>query len=106
MKEESSLLERPAETQIIRSKWTFVALQVLDIFTTLAAFRVGAFEANPLIARFTQELGAARGLIGAKLVALLIVLGVRRRMWVVNLFYAAVVLWNIYVVLSLSTRHP
>jgi hypothetical protein len=90
--------------RIVQSKWTFVVLQVLDILTTLAAFHVGGFEANPLVARLTRELGVTKGLIGGKVMALLIVLGVRRRVWVINLFYAAVVLWNIYVVLSLSSR--
>ncbi len=91
--------------KIVQSKWTFVVLQVLDILTTLAAFHFGAFEVNPLIARLTRELGVTGGLVGGKVMALLIVLGVRRRVWVVNLFYAAVVVWNIYVVLSLSARH-
>lgn len=92
--------------KIARSKWTFVVLQVLDILTTLAAFHFGGFEANPLVARLTRELGVTGGLVGGKVMALLIVLGVRKRVWVVNLFYAAVVLWNLYVVLSLSARHP
>jgi uncharacterized protein DUF5658 len=98
---EASLLAK-----IAQSKWTFVVLQILDILTTLAAFHGGGFEANPIVARLTRELGVTGGLIGGKVIALLIVLGVRRRVWVVNLFYAAVVLWNVYVVLSLSARHP
>ena len=91
--------------KIAQSKWTFVVLQILDILTTLAAFRAGGFEANPIVARLTRELGLTGGLIGGKVIALFIVMGVRRRVWVVNLFYAAVVLWNVYVVLSLSARH-
>ncbi len=98
-------MARPS-VQIAQSKWTFVVLQVLDILTTLAAFHFGAFEANPLVARLTREFGVTGGLIAGKVIALLIVLGVRRRVWIVNLFYGAVVVWNIYVVLSLSARHP
>ncbi len=98
-------LVRPS-VQIAQSKWTFVVLQVLDILTTLAAFHYGAFEANPLVARLTREFGVTGGLIAGKVIALLIVVGVRRRVWIVNLFYGAVVVWNIYVVLSLSARHP
>ncbi len=100
-----SVLVRPS-VQVAQSKWTFVVLQVLDILTTLAAFHFGAFEANPLVARLTREFGVTGGLIAGKIMALLIVLGVRRRVWIVNLFYGAVVVWNIYVVLSLSARHP
>ena len=102
----ASLFENPVITKIVQSRWTFVVLQLLDIVTTLAAFHAGGFEANPLVARFTREFGATKGLIGEKVLALLIVLGVRRRMWVVNLFYGAVVIWNVYVVLSLTARHP
>ena len=102
----TSLFENPVFTKIVHSRWTFVALQLLDILTTLAAFHAGGFEANPLVARFTREFGVTRGLIGEKVVALVIALGVRRRMWVVNLFYGAVVIWNVYVVWSLSARHP
>jgi hypothetical protein len=96
---------RPS-VQVAQSKWTFVTLQILDILTTLGAFHFGAFEANPLVAGLTREFGVIGGLIAGKVIALLIVLGVRRRVWIVNLFYAAVVVWNIYVVLSLSARHP
>lgn len=91
--------------QLVQSKWTFVVLQILDILTTLAAFHFGAFEANPLVARLTREFGVTGGLIVGKVMAVLIVLGVRRRVWIVNLFYGAVVVWNIYVVVALSARH-
>jgi hypothetical protein len=98
-------LVRPG-LRVVESRWTFVVLQVLDILTTLAAFHVGAFEANPLVARLTREFGVTGGLIAGKLMALLIVMGVRRRVWIVNIFYGAVVVWNTYVVLALSARHP
>ena len=91
---------------LAQSKWTFVVLQVLDILTTLAAFHVGAFEANPLMAHLTREFGLTGGLIAGKVMAVLIVLGVHRRVWIVNLFYSMVVVWNVYVVLALSARHP
>ena len=100
----ATTLVRPG-VQLAQSKWTFVVLQLLDILTTLAAFHFGAFEANPLMARLTHEFGVTGGLIAGKVIALLIVLGVRRRVWIVNLFYGTVVVWNIYVVLSLSAKH-
>lgn len=92
----------PVSSRVAQSRWTFVALQVLDILTTLAAFRAGAFEANPLVAVLTRHLGVTGGLIGGKLLAIVIALGVRRRLWIVNIFYVLVVVWNVYVVLSLS----
>ena len=105
MNDTSTAVEQPL-VRFAQSRWTFVALQVLDILTTLAAFHVGAFEANPLVAHLTREWGVTRGLIAGKVIALVIALGVRRRMWIVNIFYGAVVVWNVYVVLSLSAPHP
>jgi hypothetical protein len=91
--------------KFVHSKWMFLGLQVMDVLTTLAAFHAGAFEVNPLVARLTHEFGAAQGLIWSKAIAMLIVLPVRRLVWVANLFYAGVVLWNICILLSLAVRH-
>jgi len=104
--EDLSAAQASPAAHLAQSRWTFVVLQVFDILTTLAAFHVGAFEANPLVARLTHVFGATQGLIVGKLITLLLALGVRKRMWIVNLFYVLVVVWNIYVVFSLSPRHP
>jgi hypothetical protein len=97
-------MQRP-EMKILHSKWTFLALQVMDILTTLVAFHLGALEVNPLVARLTHHFGPMGGLIGGKVIALLIVLRVRKLVWAANLIYAGVVLWNVYVLFSLSARH-
>ena len=94
-----SLLRR-----IYRSRWTFAALQVLDLLTTLAAFHVGALEVNPLVARLTVEFGRFRGVLISKLIAVLIAMGVKRLVWVVNLFYTFVIVWNIIVLMILATK--
>ena len=91
--------ELPAWRRILRSRWTFFALQALDLLTTLAAFRVGASEVNPVVAHLTEQFGRLRGVLISKLIAVAIVMGVRRLVWIVNLFYAAVVSWNIVVFL-------
>ena len=90
---------------LAHSKWMFLVLQAMDILTTLAAFHVGAFEINPLVARLTREFGAVGGLILSKLICLLIVSRVRKLVWVANASYGGVVLWNIYVLLSLAARN-
>ena len=90
--------------KIVRSRWTFAGLQVLDLLTTLAAFHVGAFEVNPLVARLTMEFGRLRGVLISKLIAIAIAMGVRRLVWVINLFYAAVVAWNVIVLVILSLK--
>ena len=40
-------------TKIFQAKWSFVALQFLDLATTLFAFHLGGYEVNPLVARMT-----------------------------------------------------
>lgn len=79
---------------IIRSRWLFVVLQVLDLVTTLAAFRMGAYEVNPLVAQLTQHFGRVGGVVISKVSAVLIALGVKRLVWVINIFYGVVVAWN------------
>jgi hypothetical protein len=79
-------------------------LQVLDLLTTLAAFHVGAFEVNPLVAHLTVQFGRFRGVLISKLTAVAIAMGVRRLVWVVNLFYAVVVGWNVIVVTLLYVK--
>jgi hypothetical protein len=37
-------------------------------------------------------------------IALLLALGVRRRLWIVNLFYIGVIGWNVIVLIALSVR--
>jgi hypothetical protein len=89
---------------VLRSRWTFAALQVLDLLTTLAAFHVGAFEVNPLVAQLTFQFGRVRGVLISKLIAVAIAMGVRRLVWVVNLFYTLIVCWNVIVTIALSAK--
>lgn len=88
--------------KIIHSRWTFATLQVLDLLTTLAAFHWGGLEVNPLVARMTLLFGRFGGVLMSKVIVVLIALGVKRLLWVVNLFYAGVVCWNILVLVILS----
>jgi hypothetical protein len=90
--------------RILRSRWTFVVLQILDLLTTLAAFHVGAFEVNPLVANLTVQFGRVRGVIISKLIAVAIAMGIRRLVWVINLFYLGVVGWNVVVVVLLYLK--
>jgi Domain of unknown function (DUF5658) len=87
--------------KLLRSRWTFGTLQVLDLLTTLAAFHAGAFEVNPLVARLTLQFGRFGGVLLSKVIAVGIALGIKRLVWVVNLFYVGVVCWNIAVLIIL-----
>jgi len=88
--------------KIVRSRWTFVTLQVLDLLTTLIAFHLGGLEVNPLVAHLTVLLGRLGGVVMSKVIVVIIALGVKRLLWVVNLFYVGVVCWNILVLIVLS----
>jgi hypothetical protein len=90
--------------RLLRSRWTFAALQALDLLTTLAAFHVGAHEVNPLVAHLTFRFGRLRGVIISKVIAVAIAMGVRRLVWVVNLFYMLVVGWNVIVAVVLFAK--
>ncbi len=92
--------------KLLRSRTTFIVLQVLDLATTLVAFRFGAFEMNPLVANLTTQFGPLRGVLMSKLICVAIALGVRRLVWIVNLYYLGIVSWNVVVVLLLSHFRP
>ena len=87
---------------VLDARSSFVALQALDLITTLVAFHFGAFEMNPLVGRLTAFFGPAGGVVFSKVVAILIVLRVRKLMWFANLFYFGVVCRNTFILLALS----
>jgi len=90
----------------LNTRSSFILLQVLDLLTTLAAFRVGGFEVNPIVASLTIHFGSLGGVVLSKAIAVLLMLGVRRRLWMVNLVYIGVICWNVAVVVSLVVpRH-
>ncbi len=88
----------------LRSHWTFVGLQALDLLTTFAVFRAGGLEVNPLVAHFTVHFGRLGGVLVSKVIAVFIALGVKRLLWIVNLFYFGVVCWNVFVLIVLSLQ--
>ena len=91
--------------RLLRSRYSFMVLQVLDLATTLLAFHMGAFEVNPLVARMGHWIGPLEGVLCSKTIACLIVLRVRRLVWLANLFYTGVICWNCAILLALSATH-
>jgi hypothetical protein len=94
-------IENPWNTgfkRILQSRWTFVGLQVLDLLTTLYAFHAGAVEVNPLVARLTVSFGRFGGVLMSKVIAILIAMGVRRRLWIINVIYIVIVGWNLIMI--------
>jgi hypothetical protein len=82
----------------------FLALQALDVLTTLIGLRIGAKEASLFVARML-ELGPVTGLLISKVLALILVAAAfrfkRPRVIVfLNFWFAAVVTWNLAMILS------
>jgi hypothetical protein len=90
--------------KVLNARFSFVILQVLDLLTTLLAFHVGAFEGNPVISHLTAHFGRVGGVVLGKGIALILALGVRKRLWIANLFYVGVICWNLFVVIFLAVR--
>ena len=100
--------------QVIRQIWEgkhrtalqiFLYLQVLDLLTTLVGFRLGASEASPFI-RMLLPFGAAWAVVCSKLAAVALgalAIALRRAHLIgwVNYWYAALVVWNLFVMLSI-----
>jgi hypothetical protein len=87
----------------------FVYLQVLDVLTTLVFLAGGVREVNPVIRLLVAGAGSPLGgLLAAKLLALSLAgycwWGDRRKLLVrVNVFYAALVTWNLVAFLVSKT---
>src|SRR5438105_1406638 len=82
----------------------FVYLQLLDLLTTLAGFRLGAAEASPFI-RVLMHAGPAAGVFLAKLFALAlggfcIYLKKDKLIRWISYWYGVLVVWNLMVVLA------
>jgi hypothetical protein len=90
--------------RFLRSRWTFVGLQVLDLLTTLYAFHAGAIEVNPLVAHLTVLFGRFGGVLISKVISVVIAMGVRRLMWVINLIYIGIVGWNLITITYVALR--
>lgn len=86
----------------------FVALQMLDVLTTLMGLRIGAQEASLFIGRLMNA-GPVAGLLISKILAVALVataLKFRRTRVIVflNYWFAAVVSWNLLLILSVLLR--
>jgi hypothetical protein len=84
----------------------FWFLQLADLGTTVAVFRLGGGEQNPLV-HYLMAVGPVEGVILAKIVALAIGVGCvmaakHRPLRVANLFFAGVVAWNLSIIARLA----
>ena len=87
----------------------FAYLQLLDFLTTLIGFRLGASEASPFIVKLIHAVGPVMGVAASKGVALAIAavcvaIGRSRLIVWANYWYAALVVWNLYILLVAGGR--
>lgn len=83
----------------------FIYLQVLDFMTTLIGFRLGASEASPFIAKVIHATSPAVGvgttkLLGLGIGALCVVTHRARLISWINYWYAALIVWNLSIILT------
>ena len=81
----------------------FVALQVLDILTTLLGLEMGAEESSAFLGKL-MSVGPVAALLIAKIIAVMLVaiaVKVKRPRIVVflNFWFAAIVSWNLVIIL-------
>lgn len=86
----------------------FLYLQVLDLMTTLVGFKLGLNEASPFI-RLLISAGPMAGVLASKGIAVglgAICLHSRRVHLIawINYWYAALVMWNLYLILHVALR--
>jgi hypothetical protein len=98
------ILQRTPRAFPAPSLTVFVALQVLDILTTLLGLRVGAREASFFVEQL-MHIGPVAALLIAKILAVVLVLLALRfkRPRVVvflNFWFAAVVTWNLGTIVA------
>lgn len=85
----------------------FLYLQLLDFLTTILGFRLGLSEASPFVRMLTQ-IGPALGVALSKLIAVtlaaacLLLNRARVLKWI-NYWYAALVLWNLSLMVMAVT---
>jgi hypothetical protein len=81
---------------------TFLALQALDVVTTMIGLRLGAAEGSTFVNRLLNY-GPLSGLLLSKLISIVLVTGVvafgrGRLMRILNPWYALLVSWNLVVI--------
>jgi len=81
----------------------FLFLQLMDVVTTLLGFEVGLGEASPFI-RYLMHLSPTVGVLASKIVAIALAAfcirsGRYQVIRYVNYWYAALVVWNLTLIL-------
>jgi hypothetical protein len=82
----------------------FIALQCMDLLTTLAAFSHGGMELNPIVSSLMPWMGRALAVLVSKaiLISLFLIFNRQHRILrFANILYGGVVAWNLATILML-----
>jgi hypothetical protein len=84
----------------------FMYLQILDFVTTIAGFKMGLVEGSPMI-RWMTQFGPVFAVAASKLLAFTLCavcywFNLRKLLRRVNYWYAAVVAWNVSLLIASS----
>jgi hypothetical protein len=87
----------------------FVYLQLLDFLTTMVGFKLGAHEVSPFIAKLIHSTTPAVGVAASKVLGLAIgglclATGRVKLLSFANYWYAALVVWNLAMILTAAGR--
>jgi len=87
----------------------FVYLQLLDFLTTMVGFRLGAHEVSPFIVKLIHSTTPAIGVAASKVVGLAIggicvASGRVKLLSFANYWYAALVVWNLMILLNVPPQ--
>jgi len=80
----------------------FVTLNVVDAFLTKTALSVGAVELNPVMATIGSNM-LIKGGIALALAFILYYFRQRRALWVLNIAFFGIVLWNLSICFIMSS---
>ena len=72
----------------------FVGLNLCDAYLTKIGLSLGAAELNPLLTTWGSSL-IAKGLAAAAIVLLLYAFNKGKLLWIINILFLGVVLWNL-----------
>jgi Domain of unknown function (DUF5658) len=92
------------EKAVSTAMMVFIALQCLDLLTTVAAFSHGGMELNPVVSSLMRWTGRVPAVLVSKAALISLILLLNRRARILrfaNILYAGVVVWNLAIVFAL-----
>jgi Domain of unknown function (DUF5658) len=83
----------------------FIGLQCMDLLTTMIAFSQGGIELNPVVRGLMPWTGKVMAVFASKVILISLILlysnGRKRVLFLGNILYTAVVVWNLAIVIAL-----